>query len=118
MKRGFVSGHAGILSFTLKGRDAFSNACCIHAAQVQVTCQPDNALQHVELQADTAEGAVSIHANVVAQGESQAALSAIVCTSSWRRATVIVSDIVIQCPQTNLEKHTMLPSVLGDLGFG
>ena len=54
---------------SLQGRDAFSNVCSIAAAQVQVTSQPDNALQHVEVQAGGADGVVSINANAVAQGE-------------------------------------------------
>ena len=64
-----MPGHAGSLALSLEGRDAFSNVCSIAAAQVQVTCQPDNALQHVEVQAGGADGAVSIHAHAVAQGE-------------------------------------------------
>lgn len=62
-------GPAGVLALSLEGRDAFSNVCSIAAAQVQVSCQPDSALQHVEVQAGGAYGVVSIHANVVAQGE-------------------------------------------------
>ena len=64
-----VPGAAGFLALSLEGRDAFSNACSISAAQVQITCQPDNALHHVEVQAGSADGAVSINANAVAQGE-------------------------------------------------
>lgn len=64
-----MPGPAGVLALSLEGRDAFSNVCCIAAAQVQVTCQPDHALQHMEVQAGGVDGVVSIHANVVAQGE-------------------------------------------------
>lgn len=37
---------------------------------MQVTCQPGNALQHVEVHADAADGAVSIHADATSQGGS------------------------------------------------
>ena len=67
-KNGMWPGPAGFLALALAGRDAFGNACSIEAAQVRVTCQPVNALQHVEVHADAAEGAVSIHANATSQG--------------------------------------------------
>lgn len=66
----YVPGPAGLLSLTLEGRDAFSNVCSIDPAQVQVTCQPEGALQHVEVQADleSVSGAVYICASATAQG--------------------------------------------------
>lgn len=56
----------------LEGQDAYSNACGIDAAQVQVTCQPEAALQHIGAQAGSTDTAVSIHAKAVAQGAYQA----------------------------------------------
>lgn len=65
-----MSGPAGFLSLTLEGRDAFGNVCNISADQVQVTCQPEDALQHVEVQSHNTDEAVSICASATAQGGS------------------------------------------------
>ena len=69
-----------MLSVTLEGRDAYCNACGIDAAQVQVTCQPKAALQHVDVQPGSSDTAVSIHAKAVAQGVYQASSTSL-CTA-------------------------------------
>lgn len=59
---------AGTLSLTVVGKDAYQNLCSIEPAQVQVTCQPEGMLQHMQLQQGTASHEVLLSAQAVAQG--------------------------------------------------
>ncbi|KAL0032084.1 hypothetical protein WJX77_004214 [Trebouxia sp. C0004] len=59
---------SGALSLTITGRDAYGNPCRLEPGNVQVTCQPEGALQHVQIQqADTAHDLV-LSASALAQG--------------------------------------------------
>lgn len=59
---------AGTLSLTVVGKDAYQNLCSMEPAQVQVTCQPESMLQHMQLQQGTASHEVLLSAQAVAQG--------------------------------------------------
>ena len=72
----------GWLSLALEGQDAFCNACVLDIAQVQVTCQPDGALQHIQVQPGSTDATVLITAHASAQGEPKLGTNALLQPSS------------------------------------